>query len=105
MTNFICGSYAYANLKKSHFNKNPVFYNSSKYPSPLLSERMRRPVGKMTMTEQKLEGEFRYVNSRIITNRSVLVPLIQILVFNIPPCVFSSFRALGGGVIYLRGMN
>lgn len=30
--------------------------------------RLRKPVGKMTSEEQKLEGEFRYVNSRIITN-------------------------------------
>ncbi|KAL1433435.1 hypothetical protein MTO96_012554 [Rhipicephalus appendiculatus] len=30
--------------------------------------RMRRPVGRMTIEEQKLEGELRYVNSRLITN-------------------------------------
>lgn len=30
--------------------------------------RMRRPVGRMTIDEQKLEGELRYVNSRLITN-------------------------------------
>ncbi|XP_026474668.1 ATP-binding cassette sub-family D member 3-like [Ctenocephalides felis] len=29
---------------------------------------LRRPTGRMTVTEQKLEGEFRYVNSRLITN-------------------------------------
>ncbi|XP_062843524.1 ATP-binding cassette sub-family D member 3-like [Trichomycterus rosablanca] len=29
---------------------------------------LRRPVGKMTVTEQKYEGEFRYINSRLITN-------------------------------------
>lgn len=29
---------------------------------------LRRPVGRMTVTEQKLEGEFRYINSRLITN-------------------------------------
>ncbi|GFT28626.1 ATP-binding cassette sub-family D member 3 [Nephila pilipes] len=34
----------------------------------LILTRLRRPIGKMTMTEQKLEGELRYVNSRIITN-------------------------------------
>ncbi|XP_054723469.1 ATP-binding cassette sub-family D member 3-like [Uloborus diversus] len=34
----------------------------------LLLTRLRRPIGKMTMTEQKLEGELRYVNSRLITN-------------------------------------
>lgn len=31
--------------------------------------RLRRPVGRMTADEQHLEGEFRYVNSRLITNR------------------------------------
>ena len=31
--------------------------------------RLRRPVGRMTVTEQRLEGEFRFVNSRLITNR------------------------------------
>ncbi|ESO88146.1 hypothetical protein LOTGIDRAFT_206931 [Lottia gigantea] len=30
--------------------------------------RLRRPIGKMTVTEQRLEGEYRYVNSRLITN-------------------------------------
>lgn len=29
---------------------------------------LRRPVGRMTVTEQKLEGEFRYINSRLISN-------------------------------------
>lgn len=29
---------------------------------------LRRPTGKMTVTEQKLEGEYRYINSRLITN-------------------------------------
>ncbi|KAJ2946882.1 hypothetical protein O0L34_g16215 [Tuta absoluta] len=29
---------------------------------------LRRPTAKMTVQEQKLEGEFRYVNSRLITN-------------------------------------
>jgi ABC-type uncharacterized transport system fused permease/ATPase subunit len=29
---------------------------------------LRRPTGRMTVTEQKLEGEFRYINSRLITN-------------------------------------
>jgi len=31
--------------------------------------RLRRPIGKMTIVEQKYEGEYRYVNSRLITNR------------------------------------
>ena len=30
--------------------------------------RLRRPVGKMTVQEQQYEGEFRFVNSRLITN-------------------------------------
>ncbi|GIY91025.1 ATP-binding cassette sub-family D member 3 [Caerostris darwini] len=34
----------------------------------LILTRLRRPIGRMTMTEQKLEGELRYVNSRLITN-------------------------------------
>ncbi|XP_067218560.1 ATP-binding cassette sub-family D member 3b isoform X2 [Chanodichthys erythropterus] len=36
--------------------------------SGLLLTRLRRPIGKMTITEQKYEGEYRYVNSRLITN-------------------------------------
>ncbi|KAF5911105.1 hypothetical protein HPG69_001071 [Diceros bicornis minor] len=36
--------------------------------SGLLLTRLRRPIGKMTVTEQKYEGEYRYVNSRLITN-------------------------------------
>ncbi|XP_061522103.1 ATP-binding cassette sub-family D member 3-like isoform X2 [Phycodurus eques] len=36
--------------------------------SGLLLTRLRRPVGKMTVTEQRYEGEYRYVNSRLITN-------------------------------------
>ncbi|KAK7100602.1 ATP-binding cassette sub-family D member 3-like [Littorina saxatilis] len=30
--------------------------------------RLRRPIGRLTVAEQKLEGEYRYVNSRLITN-------------------------------------
>nr|KAF6442990.1 ATP binding cassette subfamily D member 3 [Molossus molossus] len=36
--------------------------------SGLFLTRLRRPVGKMTIIEQKYEGEYRYVNSRLITN-------------------------------------
>ncbi|XP_031550502.1 ATP-binding cassette sub-family D member 3-like [Actinia tenebrosa] len=36
--------------------------------SGIILTRLRRPVGKMTVEEQHLEGEFRYVNSRLITN-------------------------------------
>jgi ABC-type uncharacterized transport system fused permease/ATPase subunit len=31
-------------------------------------KRLRRPIGRMTVAEQQFEGEFRYVNSRLITN-------------------------------------
>ncbi|MED6255509.1 ATP-binding cassette sub- D member 3, partial [Ataeniobius toweri] len=36
--------------------------------SGLFLTRLRRPTGKMTVTEQRYEGEYRYVNSRLITN-------------------------------------
>ncbi|XP_062337399.1 ATP-binding cassette sub-family D member 3-like isoform X2 [Osmerus eperlanus] len=36
--------------------------------SGLVLTRLRRPIGKMTVTEQRYEGEYRYVNSRLITN-------------------------------------
>ncbi|XP_038048364.1 ATP-binding cassette sub-family D member 3-like isoform X2 [Patiria miniata] len=36
--------------------------------SGLVLTRLRRPVGRMTVEEQRYEGEFRYVNSRLITN-------------------------------------
>ncbi|KAM9439502.1 ATP-binding cassette sub-family D member 3-like isoform 2-T2 [Clarias gariepinus] len=36
--------------------------------SGLLLTWLRRPIGKMTVKEQKYEGEFRYANSRLITN-------------------------------------
>jgi len=35
---------------------------------PLFLFSLRAPVGQMTVKEQHLEGELRYVNSRIITN-------------------------------------
>lgn len=34
----------------------------------LLLARIRQPIGRLTVVEQRLEGEFRYVNSRIIVN-------------------------------------
>ena len=40
--------------------------------SGLILTRLRSPVGLMTVKEQQLEGKLRYVNSRVITNRSVL---------------------------------
>lgn len=36
--------------------------------SGLFLTRLRRPIGKMTVIEQRYEGEYRYVNSRLITN-------------------------------------
>ncbi|XP_053549108.1 ATP-binding cassette sub-family D member 3 [Bombina bombina] len=36
--------------------------------SGLFLTRLRRPIGKMTVAEQRYEGEYRYVNSRLITN-------------------------------------
>jgi len=36
--------------------------------SGLALTRLRRPIGKFTVNEQRLEGEFRFVNSRLITN-------------------------------------
>jgi len=36
--------------------------------SGMLLTRLRRPIGKFTVNEQRLEGEFRFVNSRLITH-------------------------------------
>uniref|UniRef100_A0A8C7R8A7 ATP-binding cassette, sub-family D (ALD), member 3b n=1 Tax=Oncorhynchus mykiss TaxID=8022 RepID=A0A8C7R8A7_ONCMY len=36
--------------------------------SGLILTRLRRPIGKMTVMEQRYEGEYRFVNSRLITN-------------------------------------
>lgn len=36
--------------------------------SGVLLTHLRRPVSRMTVSEQRLEGEFRFVNSRLITN-------------------------------------
>ena len=36
--------------------------------SGVLLTYLRRPTGRLTVIEQKLEGEFRYINSRLITN-------------------------------------
>uniref|UniRef100_A0A452IHT7 ABC transporter domain-containing protein n=1 Tax=Gopherus agassizii TaxID=38772 RepID=A0A452IHT7_9SAUR len=42
---------------------------------------LRRPIGKMTITEQKYEGEYRFVNSRLITNSFTarITELMQVL--------------------------
>uniref|UniRef100_A0A8D0AL76 ATP-binding cassette, sub-family D (ALD), member 3a n=1 Tax=Sander lucioperca TaxID=283035 RepID=A0A8D0AL76_SANLU len=49
--------------------------------SGLFLTRLRRPIGKMTVTEQRYEGEYRYVNSRLITNRftSRITELMKVL--------------------------
>ncbi|XP_065339971.1 ATP-binding cassette sub-family D member 3 [Cloeon dipterum] len=36
--------------------------------SGVILTHLRRPTGRLTMEEQRLEGEFRYINSRVITN-------------------------------------
>lgn len=36
--------------------------------SGVILTHLRRPTGNLTIQEQKLEGEYRYVNSRLITN-------------------------------------
>lgn len=36
--------------------------------SGVVLTRLRRPIGRFTVKEQRLEGEFRYVNSRLITH-------------------------------------
>ncbi|KAI4889871.1 hypothetical protein NFI96_029452 [Prochilodus magdalenae] len=46
----------------------PVTMLSYLLLSGLFLTRLRRPIGKMTVMEQKFEGEYRYVNSRLITN-------------------------------------
>ncbi|NP_001396779.1 ATP-binding cassette sub-family D member 3 isoform 5 [Mus musculus] len=49
--------------------------------SGLFLTRLRRPIGKMTIMEQKYEGEYRYVNSRLITNSFTarITELMQVL--------------------------
>ena len=48
--------------------------------------RLRKPVGRMTMQEQILEGEFRHVNFRIITNRFDFKDFYKCLVRNPALC-------------------
>jgi len=36
--------------------------------SGVILTHLRRPTGRLTVEEQRLEGEFRYINSRLITN-------------------------------------
>ncbi|OBS67792.1 hypothetical protein A6R68_03667, partial [Neotoma lepida] len=53
----------------SNLSKGPASMMAYLLVSGLFLTRLRRPIGKMTITEQKYEGEYRYVNSRLITNR------------------------------------
>ncbi|XP_049862594.1 ATP-binding cassette sub-family D member 3 [Schistocerca gregaria] len=46
----------------------PVMLIAYLVVSGFILTHLRRPMGRMTVTEQKLEGEFRYINSRLITN-------------------------------------
>ncbi|EGV95918.1 ATP-binding cassette sub-family D member 3, partial [Cricetulus griseus] len=52
----------------SNLSKGPASMMAYLLVSGLFLTRLRRPIGKMTITEQKYEGEYRYVNSRLITN-------------------------------------
>lgn len=55
--------------EKNHFAfKGPGIMMLYLFFSGVLLTHLRRPVSRMTVTEQQLEGEFRYVNSRLITN-------------------------------------
>ncbi|CAF93686.1 unnamed protein product [Tetraodon nigroviridis] len=49
-------------------NDGPAIMMAYLLISGLFLTRLRRPIGKMTVTEQHYEGEYRYVNSRLITN-------------------------------------
>ncbi|MGH0132668.1 UNVERIFIED_CONTAM: hypothetical protein FKN15_050034 [Acipenser sinensis] len=52
----------------SNLSKGPASMMAYLIVSGLFLTRLRRPIGKMTVTEQRYEGEYRYVNSRLITN-------------------------------------
>uniref|UniRef100_A0A8C2K7X2 ATP-binding cassette, sub-family D (ALD), member 3a n=1 Tax=Cyprinus carpio TaxID=7962 RepID=A0A8C2K7X2_CYPCA len=59
----------YSNLSKFFLlSPGPATMMAYLLISGLFLTRLRRPIGKMTVTEQKYEGEYRYVNSRLITN-------------------------------------
>uniref|UniRef100_A0A7N6B9Y7 ABC transporter domain-containing protein n=1 Tax=Anabas testudineus TaxID=64144 RepID=A0A7N6B9Y7_ANATE len=63
----------YSNLSKVlHFDcqmgNGPAIMMAYLLISGLFLTRLRRPIGKMTVTEQRYEGEYRYINSRLITN-------------------------------------
>lgn len=66
-----CSEVSFNHINKffSHvFAQTPSLLLGYLVASGMLLTYLRRPVGRMTVTEQKLEGEFRYINSRLITN-------------------------------------
>ncbi|PAA75695.1 hypothetical protein BOX15_Mlig023809g2 [Macrostomum lignano] len=71
----------------------------------LVLTRLRRPLGRMTVREQQLEGEFRYVNSRVIAaaeevafyrgqsaERSTLLKAFSLLVDHLRVCINFRFQ-------------
>ena len=83
-------------------SQGPVCMVSYLVLSGLLLTRLRRPASHMTVTEQTYEGEYRYVNSRLITNRSLIYPsflispLFLLFLFNQSPLpvLLSIYRSL-----------
>lgn len=73
-----------------------------RYPLCFTFCRLRRPVGRMTVVEQQLEGEFRYVNSRLITHRFVDASVgVSVLVgYVLVACCLSVLGACVRSVMY-----
>ncbi|KAB0795258.1 hypothetical protein PPYR_12097 [Photinus pyralis] len=61
------GIYVYR-LTKSIGSSTPAIMLGYLFVSGVLLTYLRRPTGRLTVTEQKLEGEFRHINARIITH-------------------------------------
>ena len=59
--------YVQALIKSVGF-KTPLMMVGYLLVSGAFLQKLRKPVTRMTAEEQKMEGEFRYVNSRVITN-------------------------------------
>jgi len=55
-------------ISKALGGETPAVLISYLIVSGVFLTHLRRPTGRLTVQEQKLEGEFRYVNSRLITN-------------------------------------
>ncbi len=55
-------------MRGAGFVSGPLAMLSYLVVSGTVLNRLRSPIGRFTADEQKLEGEFRYVNSRIITS-------------------------------------